>query len=196
VTITLVIIFAIGVLLGIAFGLPALRRSPVGRERDVDVVRPAQPGEIADRDAPPEPAQDQPEDLSNPTAEAAGYDTPTCLAFVSTLGDGVIERALVMFEVIAAEGRIDSTELAERLSIAPSTLGGRLTGWLNRRAQNLGLEPPYVVERGEGRTVWRDRDMIAPALLEALRREAAERGVGTAPESSGDGPAQLRSEGS
>jgi hypothetical protein len=105
----------------------------------------------------------------------SAYDDTTCELFVSPLGDDVLARAVMLFEKLTVDGEVDSTSLAQALGAAPSALGGLLTGRLNRRAQQLGLKPPYEVERTSGRTIWRDQQGTAERLLAASRKEIASR---------------------
>ncbi len=190
---TLMIIFAVGVLLGVALGLPALRRRPreeteenpirpVGREMiRVGGRRPRSAGGKANGGGMAEARKrvSAARRLARPKMtllEApSAYDDTTCELFVSPLGDEVLTRAVTLFEKLATRGEVDSTELARALGAAPSALGGLLTGRLNRRAQQLGLKPPYEVERKSRSTIWRDRQGTAERLLAALRREIASR---------------------
>jgi hypothetical protein len=189
----LMIIFAVGVLLGVAFGLPALRRRPryeteenpirpVGRELiQVGPRRSRGAGANANGGEAASPAKrvSGARRLAGPKMKLleapSAYDDTTCELFVSPLGDDVLARAVTLFEQLDAKGEVDSTHLAQALGAAPSALGGLLTGRINRRAQQLGLKPPYEVERTSGRTIWRDQQGTAERMLGALRHEIASR---------------------
>ncbi|MDH3225579.1 MAG: hypothetical protein OEM67_00600 [Thermoleophilia bacterium] len=190
---TLMIIFAVGVLLGVALGLPALRRwprdeteenpiRPVGRELiPVGPRRSRRAGANANGGTAGASRRrfSAARRLAGPKVKLleapSAYDDMTCELFVSPLGDDVLARAVTLFEYLETTGEVDSTHLAEALGAAPSALGGLLTGRLNRRAQQLGLKPPYEVERTSGRTIWRDQQGTAGRLLGALRREITSR---------------------
>jgi hypothetical protein len=106
--------------------------------------------------------------------------------FISELGDSVIERSRTLFELLARQHVVDSTELASALGVTPRALGGYLTTPLKRRANALGLPLPFDGGRGaepfggigtpspdmdRARTHWEDRDGIAPRMLIALDAE-------------------------
>jgi hypothetical protein len=121
-----------------------------------------------------------------PTSFEAAYDGPTCERFVRELPMSLIERSIVLYEALAADGRIDSVELANRLGTTPSVLSGTLTTHLKQRAQKLGLPYPFDGGRGaagyggisdpqEGddpdRTTWADRGGVAARMVQALTTE-------------------------
>jgi hypothetical protein len=128
------------------------------------------------------------EELERPRPTVSpGYDPATCTIFVSTLGTGVLERALKLFTKLADDGRISSVELAKEITIGgPRAIGGALTSPLKRRAKQLGLPLPFL--GGEGareyggipsplpdddprRTYWQDHNGIATRMVEAIQAQ-------------------------
>jgi hypothetical protein len=125
---------------------------------------------------------------------SADYDERTCAVFVRELGERVVDRAIVLFEAIAQDGRINSAELAELLDARPPQLGALLTTPIKRRAKTLGLPWPFEGGQGDrdyggiaspqpgddpGRTYWEDRDGIAERMLQALRERQTPTSTGS-----------------
>jgi len=118
------------------------------------------------------------------------WDGATCRMYADQLSPDVAKRAIVLFEALARDGKIESRELATRLDVkTPKALSGFLTTSLKRRARKLELPLPFYGGEGselyggiqnpaEGddpqRTYWVDRDGIAERMVEALRRRVAE----------------------
>jgi hypothetical protein len=117
-----------------------------------------------------------------PPAPGSGYDAETCARFAEPLGDDVLDRAIVLFEELSANGRADSPTICGRIGAEPRSIGGMLTARLKRRAVELELPPPYDARRAEGTTVWKDRDGIAPRMLAALRSERERRRIALTPD--------------
>jgi hypothetical protein len=128
--------------------------------------------------------------LDRPTVSLSPeYDQPTCTVFCSKLGDGVVDRAVALFDHLARRGKISSVDLAALLSLeGPRSIPGALNTPLKRRAKELNL--PFPFAGGEGaleygglpdpgnddlpeRTYWADRDGIAARMLPALKHEQA-----------------------
>ena len=229
---TLIIIFSVGLLLGLAAGIPALKRRSSSVEIElyeylddyndelfseyVDTDLPLEEYEQGFSDDPDlddefdnfayengevevgelvvdEGLHGQPTDeipaTSRPEPERIGgrlllgpgaprttaYDEKRCREFVSALGDDVLQRAGVMFQVLKDRGHVDSISLAKALDSAPARLGGILTARLKRRASDLGVELPYDAKRADGRTTWRDHSGIAGRMVTAIREERATR---------------------
>jgi hypothetical protein len=117
-----------------------------------------------------------------PAVPGSGYDAETCARFAEPLGDDVLDRAIVLFEELSANGRADSPTICGRIGAEPRSIGGMLTARLKRRAVELELPPPYDARRAEGTTVWKDRDGIAPRMLAALRSERERRRIALTPD--------------
>lgn len=233
---TLIIIFCVGLLLGLAAGIPALKRrsrsvefepaEDVSEERDGDLFSeyvetdeapkeyaedfsddPAfeddpsyvdyEVDEAVDTEAVPEPTDDTDQGIGEITvvprpepeiiegrllgpgaARTTKYDAARCAEFVTALGDDVLERAAVMFQVLTDRGHVDSLSLATALDSTPARLGGILTARLKRRATDMNLELPYDVKRVQGRTTWRDHSGIAERMVIAIRSERGTRARG------------------
>jgi hypothetical protein len=131
------------------------------------------------------------DELDRPlTVLDSGYNDETCRVFVSGLGAGVVERAIVLFERLARD-KVGSVELAELVGVqGPRSIPGALNTALKRRAKELRLPLPFDGGEGAlpyggithptpdddpGRTYWQDRDGIASRMIEALRNERASR---------------------
>lgn len=114
------------------------------------------------------------------------FDPATCARFSADLGDGVLERAWVFFDLLARDGVTDSVALSGALDITPRELSGYLTTPLKRRAGALRLPLPFSGGRGAEayggirspspdmdpqRTHWQDRDGIARRMLSAIEAE-------------------------
>jgi hypothetical protein len=123
-------------------------------------------------------------------ASDVNYDAATCARYVAELGTGVLHRAIVLFHVLAREGRTDSLALSAALECRPPALAGSLTTPIKRRAKTLGLPLPFDGGHGSvdfggissprpgddpGRTFWADRSGIAARMLEAIEVELARR---------------------
>jgi hypothetical protein len=115
-----------------------------------------------------------------------GFDEATCVRFVEDLGDGVLARARMLFELLDRDGVVDSVALAETVGITPRELSGYLTTPLKRRAAALKLPLPFSGGLGgeqyggipspspdmdPQRTHWQDRDGIARRMLAAIALE-------------------------
>jgi len=118
------------------------------------------------------------------------WDDATCRLYADQLSPDVAKRAIVLFEALANDGKIESRDLAKRLDVkTPKALSGFLTTSLKRHANKLGLPLPF--DGGEGsklfggipnpadgddpqRTYWVDRDGIAGRMVVALRRRVDE----------------------
>lgn len=126
------------------------------------------PGEIAwftsrTSDAPPAPSF---------------YDEATCQLFVSRLGDKVLPRARIMFELILRNnGKVDSQTLRAEIPGARTTshLSSLLTNPLKRRAHALNLPYPWIPFWSCGRMAWSDYDGISERMQAALSREILRR---------------------
>lgn len=119
------------------------------------------------------------------------YDGGTIGEYARKLPDGVIEKAIVLFEHLAEHGRMSSVELAAALGFdSPRAIPGALTTPLKRRAREMNLPLPF--DGGEGslpyggitdpqpsddreRTYWQDRDGIAERMVTILKGERATR---------------------
>lgn len=221
----LIIIFCVGLLLGLAAGIPALKRRSRSLEIElfenfddgydeelfseyVDTDESLEEYEMGFSDDPalhddaesviyengavsgngtvsgeavPHASRPDPERINGKLLLGPGasrttkYDERRCAEFASALGDDVLARAAVMFQVLKDRGHVDSPSLAEALDTTPARLGGILTARLKRRANDMDLELPYDAKRRQGRTTWRDHSGIAARMVAAIRAERTNR---------------------
>lgn len=121
---------------------------------------------------------------------SAEFDAATCERVVRALGDGVLERARVLFALLDEQQVIDSVQLARALGVGPRELSGNLTTPLKRRVRALGLPLPFNGGHGgetyggidapspdmdASRTHWQDHDGIAARMVAAIDAETARR---------------------
>jgi hypothetical protein len=117
------------------------------------------------------------------TAQASSgpsyYNKATCELFVKRLGDKVLPRARIMFELILRNnGKIDSQTLKSKIPGAKTTshLSSLLTNPLKHRAHALNLPYPWIPFWSSGRMAWSDYDGISGRMQAALIREINRRG--------------------
>ncbi len=118
------------------------------------------------------------------------FDAATCARFVAELGDGVLDRARMLFERLDRDEVVNSVALAETLGITPRELSGYLTTPLKRRAAALKLPLPFsgglgaeqyggirspAPDMDPQRTHWQNRDGIAGRMLAAIAGELESR---------------------
>jgi hypothetical protein len=110
------------------------------------------------------------------------YDTEACRQFVSPLhlGDTVLLRARVFFQLLQERGRVNSLEVVEALDLkGPTSIPANLTNPLKKRSARLRLSPPWreAADR-DNRTVWIDQQGNAKRLLAAIEEEIRSRRLG------------------
>jgi len=98
--------------------------------------------------------------------------------FVSRLGDTVLPRARIMFDLIHQNnGTVDSETLRASIPGARTTshLSSLVTNPLKRRAHALNLPYPWIPFWSCGRMAWSDYDGISERMQAALSREIIRR---------------------
>lgn len=110
-----------------------------------------------------------------------GYDSRTCARFLhpAHLGDGVLVRAHYFFKELATKGEVSSPEVVAALKLKGArSIPANLTIPLKKSAKRLSLQQPWTAdETHEGRTLWQEREGIAPVMVAAIDAERARRGV-------------------
>ena len=107
-----------------------------------------------------------------------GYTEAVCREFADGLGDTVLARAQLLFEIFEEHGTVESEELAQLLDTETKRLGGQLATPLRRRANQLAVDPPYeIVVTDEGARIWHPAGGAEAHLGHALSAAHSERGA-------------------
>jgi hypothetical protein len=112
----------------------------------------------------------------------ANYDSPTCATFVKPghIGDSVLNRAAVFFGLLEKHGEVSSPDLVAALGLKGArSLPANLTNSLKKRARKMRIPVPWTeTSTPDGlRTIWRNRDGIAPRMVKAIESERRSRGL-------------------
>ena len=119
---------------------------------------------------------------TTPSTYSAEYDDATCKQFLNPdhLGDSVLDRAKLFFELLDQKGEISSPDLVAALGVKGArSVPANLTNPLKKRARKMKIPVPWTeASTPDGlRTVWKDRDGIASRMLTAIEQERRNRGL-------------------
>lgn len=117
-----------------------------------------------------------------PSSYSANYDDATCKQFLNPnhLGDRVVDRAQVFFQLLERKGEVSSPDLVTALGVKGArSVPANLTNPLKKRARKMGIPVPWTeTSTPDGlRTVWKDRDGIAARMVRAIEEERKDRGL-------------------
>jgi hypothetical protein len=119
---------------------------------------------------------------ATPSTYSANYDEATCRQFLNPdhLGDTVLDRAKIFFELLEQDGKVSSPELVAALGVKGArSVPANLTNPLKKRARKMRIPVPWTeTATADGlRTVWEDRDGIAARMIKAIKEEQKDRGL-------------------
>jgi hypothetical protein len=100
------------------------------------------------------------------------------------LGDTVLDRAKIFFELLEQDGKVSSPELVAALGVKGArSVPANLTNPLKKRARKMRIPVPWTeTATADGlRTVWEDRDGIAARMIKASKGEQKDRGLLSTP---------------
>lgn len=117
-----------------------------------------------------------------PSTYSSTYDEATCRQFLNSdhLGDSVLDRAKIFFELLDKDGAVSSPDLVAALGVKGArSVPANLTNPLKKRARKLKITVPWTeAATPDGlRTIWKDRDGIASRMVKAIDLERKERGL-------------------
>lgn len=120
--------------------------------------------------------------IMTPSTYSAKYDDATCKQFLNPdhLGDSVLGRAKLFFELLDQKGEVASPDLVAALGVKGArSVPANLTNPLKKRAWKMKIPVPWTeASTSDGlRTVWKDRDDIASRMVEAIGQERKNRGL-------------------
>jgi len=123
-----------------------------------------------------------PAPITTPSTYSAKYDDATCKQFLNPdhLGDSVLDRAKLFFELLDQKGEVSSPDLVAALGVKGArSVPANLTNPLKKRARKMKIPVPWTeASTPDGlRTVWKDRDDIASRMVEAIGQERKSRGL-------------------
>jgi hypothetical protein len=119
---------------------------------------------------------------ATPASYSANYDDSTCKQFLNAdhIGDSVLGRAKIFFELLEQNGDVSSPDLVTALGVKGArSVPANLTNPLKKRARKMKLPVPWTeATTPDGlRTVWKDRDSIAERMVKAIEQERHDRGL-------------------
>lgn len=119
---------------------------------------------------------------TTPSTYSAKYDDATCKQFLNPdhLGDSVLDRAKLFFQLLDQKGEVSSPDLVATLGVKGArSVPANLTNPLKKRARKMKIPVPWTeASTPDGlRTVWKDRDGIALRMVKAIEQERRNRGL-------------------
>lgn len=119
---------------------------------------------------------------TTPSTYSAKYDDATCKQFLNPdhLGDSVLERAKLFFQLLDQKGEVSSPDLVAALGVKGArSVPANLTNPLKKRARKMKIPVPWTeASTPDGlRTVWKDRDGTALRMVKAIEQERRNRGL-------------------
>ena len=119
---------------------------------------------------------------TTPSTYSAKYDDATCKQFLNPdhLGDSVLDRAKLFFQLLDQKGEVSSPDLVAALGVKGArSVPANLTNPLKKRARKMKIPVPWTeASTPDGlRTVWKDRDGIALRMVKAIEQERRNRGL-------------------
>lgn len=119
---------------------------------------------------------------TTPSTYSAKYDDATCKQFLNPdhLGDSVLDRAKLFFQLLDKKGEVSSPDLVAALGVKGArSVPANLTNPLKKRARKMKIPVPWTeASTPDGlRTVWKDRDGIALRMVKAIEQERRNRGL-------------------